>query len=70
MRNHYELECWIKPARVSATVQIDHPSGSIGELEGHHVAVLQRADAEIVMGVQPREQVYQEYTKVRWKVRR
>ena len=53
VRNHYELECWIKPARVSAPVQTDDPSGSTGELEGHHVAVPQRTDAEIVMGVQP-----------------
>ena len=53
VRNHYELECWIKTARVSATVQTDDPSGGTGEPEGHHVAVPQRADAEIVMGVQP-----------------
>ena len=53
MRNHNELECWIKPARVSASVQTDDPSGSTGEPEGHHAAVPQRANAEIVMGVQP-----------------
>ena len=52
VRNHYESECWIKPARVSRVVS---PSGSTGEPEGHHVAVPQRADAEIVMGVQPQE---------------
>ena len=29
----YKLEGWIKPARVSATVQTDDPFGSTGELE-------------------------------------
>ena len=52
VRNHYELECGIKPARVSAPVQTDDPSGSTGEPKGHNVAVPQRTDAEIVMGVQ------------------
>ena len=53
VRNHYELECWTKPARVSASVQTDDPSGNTGEPDGHHAAVLQQADAETVMGVQP-----------------
>ena len=49
VRNHYELECWIKPVNVSTKVQIGDPSGSTGEPEGHHVAVPQRTDDEIPM---------------------
>ena len=41
VRNHYELECWIKPVNVLASVQIGDPSGSPGEPAGHHVAVPQ-----------------------------
>ena len=51
VRNHYELECWIKPVNVSATVQMSDPSRSTGEPEGHHVAVPQRTDDEIPMGL-------------------
>ena len=65
VRNHYELECWIKPVRVSATAQTDDASGSTGELEGHHVAVPQRADAEFLMDAQPQgadaPRIYEEY---------
>ena len=46
VRNHYELECWIKPAKVSSVVS---PSGSNGKLARHHVAVPQRADYETPM---------------------
>ena len=51
VRNHYELECLIKPINVSATVQIGDPSGSTEEPAGHHVAVPQRTDDEIPMGL-------------------
>ena len=53
VRNHYEMECWIKPGNVLAPVQIGGSSGSAGELAGHHVAVPQRTDAEILMDAQP-----------------
>ena len=53
VRNHYELECWIKPGNVLAPVQIGGSSGSAGEPAGHHVAVPQRTDAEILMDAQP-----------------
>ena len=53
VRNHYELECWIKPRNVLAPVQIGGSSGSTGESAGHHVAVPQRTDAEILMDAQP-----------------
>ena len=49
VRNHYELEGWIKPVNVSTKVQIGDPSGIIGEPEGHHVAVPQQTDDEIPM---------------------
>ena len=53
VRNHYELECWIKPVNVFAPVHIGGSSGSAGELAGHHVTVPQRADTEILMDAQP-----------------
>ena len=53
VRNQYELECWTKPARVSASVQTDDPSGNTRESEGHHATIPQQADAETVMGVRP-----------------
>ena len=53
VRNHYEMECWIKPGNVLAPVQIGGSSGSAGEPAGHHVAVPQRTDAEILMDAQP-----------------
>ena len=53
VRNHYELECWIKPVNLLAPVQIGGSSGSAGEPAGHHVAVPQRTDAEILMDAQP-----------------
>ena len=49
VRNHYEMECWIKPGNVLAPVQIGGSSGSAGEPAGHHVAVPQRTDAKILM---------------------
>ena len=48
VRNHYELKCWIKPARVSRVVS---PSGSTGKPERHVIAVPQRADYETPMGL-------------------
>ena len=54
VRNHYELECWIRPGNVLAPVQIGGSSGSAGEPAGHHVAIPQRTDAEILMDAQPR----------------
>ena len=53
VRKHYEMECWIKPGNVLAPVQIGGSSGSAGEPAGHHVAVPQRTDAEILMDAQP-----------------
>ena len=53
VRNHYELECWIKLGNVLAPVQIGGSRRSAGELAGHHVAVPQRTDAEILMDAQP-----------------
>ena len=53
VRNHYEMECWIKPGNVLAPVQSGGSSGSAGEPAGHHVAVPQRTDAEILMDAQP-----------------
>ena len=50
VRNHYEMECWIKPGNVLAPVQMAAP---VGEPAGHHVAVPQRTDAEILMDAQP-----------------
>ena len=47
VRNHYEMECWIKPGNVLAPVQFGGSSGSAGEL-----AVPQRTDAEILMDAQ------------------
>ena len=52
VRNHYELECWIKPANALAPVQTGRSSGSVVEFAGRHVTVIQRADAEIQMDVQ------------------
>ena len=53
VRNHYELECWIKPVNVLAPVQIGGSSGSAGEFTGHHVGLRpQRTDAEILMDAQ------------------
>ena len=49
VRNHYELECWIKPENVLAPMQTGGSSGSARELAGHHVTVPQRADSEILM---------------------
>ena len=49
VRNHYELECWIKPVNVVAPVQIGCSSGSAGEFAGLHP---QRTDAEILMDAQ------------------
>ena len=49
VRNHYELDCWIKPARVSRVVS---PSESTGKPERHHVEVPQRADYENPMCTQ------------------
>ena len=49
VRNHYEMECWIKPGNVLAPVQIGRSSGSAGE-----PAVPQRTDAEILMDAQPK----------------
>ena len=53
VRNHYEMECWIKPGNVLAPVQFGGSSGSAGEPAEHHVAVPQRTDAEILMDAQP-----------------
>ena len=54
VRNHYELECWIKHKNVAAPVQIGGSSGSAGEVAGHHVGLHpQRTDAEILMDAQP-----------------
>ena len=53
VRNHYEMECWIKPGNVLAPVEIGGSSGSAGEPAGHHVAVPQRTNAEILMDAQP-----------------
>ena len=54
VRNHYELECWIKPKNLVAPVQIGGSSGSAGEFAGHHVGLHpQRTDAEILMDAQP-----------------
>ena len=53
VRNHYELECWIKPGNVLAPVQVGGSSGSASELAGHLATVPQRADAEILMGAKP-----------------
>ena len=53
VRNHYEMECWIKPGSVLAPVQFGGSSGSAGEPAEHHVAVPQRTDAEILMDAQP-----------------
>ena len=55
VRNHCEMECWIKPGNVLAPVQIGGSSGSAGEPAGHHVAVPQRTDAGILMDAQPQE---------------
>ena len=51
VRNHFELECLIKPANVVAPVQIGGSSGSAGEFAGLQP---QRTDAEILMDAQPR----------------
>ena len=53
VRNHYEMECWIKPGNVLAPVQFGGSSGSAGEPAEHYVAVPQRTDAEILMDAQP-----------------
>ena len=45
VRNHYELECWIKPGNVLALVCVGGSSGKR--------AAPQRADAEILMHAQP-----------------
>ena len=47
VRNHYELECWIKPRNVLAPVQIGGSNGS------GTVGYPQRTDAEILMDAQP-----------------
>ena len=43
VRNHYELECWIKPTKVSRVVG---PSVCTGKYERHRVAIPRRADHE------------------------
>ena len=43
VRNHYELECWIKPTKVSRVVS---PSVFTGKHERHRVAIPRRADHE------------------------
>ena len=64
VRNHYEMECWIKPGNVLAPVQIGGSSGSARELAGHHVAVPQRTDGRDLDGcTAPRELMHQELTK-------
>ena len=63
VRNHYEMECWIKPGSVLAPVQFGGSSGSAGEPAEHHVAVPQRTDAEILWMHSPRELMHQELMK-------
>ena len=53
VRNHYELECWIKPGDVLAPVRVGGCSGSAVEPAGRHSTVPQRTDAEILMDAQP-----------------
>ena len=53
VRNHYEMECWIKPGNVLAPVQVGGSSGSASEPAGHRAEASQRTDAEILMHVQP-----------------
>ena len=53
VRNHYELECWIKPRNVLAPVQAGGSSGSAREPAEHRATVSQRTDAEILMHAQP-----------------
>ena len=50
VRNHYELECWIKPVNGVSPVEIRGSSGSAGEFAGLHP---QRTDAKILMDAQP-----------------
>ena len=55
VRNHYELECRVRPRSVVEAVQIGGSSGSAGEFTGHHGGPhLQRTDAEILMDAAPR----------------
>ena len=53
VRNHFELECWMKPGNALAPVQGGGSSGSASELAGHFAAAPERADGEILMDVQP-----------------
>ena len=53
VRNHYELERWIKPGNVLAPVRVGGSSGSASELAEHRVTVSQRTDAEILVDAQP-----------------
>ena len=55
VRNHHELECWIKPGSTLALVRVGGSSGSASDLAGHLAAAPQRADAEILTDVQPQE---------------
>ena len=51
VRNHYELDCWMKPGNVLAPVQIGGSSGS-AEPARRHATVPQRTDAEILTDAQ------------------
>ena len=44
VRNHYELQCWIKQGNVLAPVQTGGSSGSAIEPAGLHLTLPQRAD--------------------------
>ena len=51
VRNHHELECWIKPGNMLAPVQTGGSSGSAIEPVGRDLTVLQ---AEILMDARPK----------------
>ena len=50
VRNHHELECWIKPGNMLAPVQTGGSSGRAIEPAGRHLTVLQ---AGILMDARP-----------------
>ena len=52
VRNHYELECWIKLGNVLAPVRVGGFSGSALEPAEHRATISQRTDAEILMDAQ------------------
>ena len=56
VRNHYELERWIKPGSVLAPVQ-SGSSGSASEPPGHRATVPQRADAEILVDARTHQEL-------------